>query len=169
MSEKGRRYMRAMGAIAALTQVGATDLTIGTRERLLAAQNRERDLIGVPPLAWNAALAVDAARWAEHLAATGRLEHSHDDGAGENIWAGTPDRFALEAMVDGWAREKRDFVPGTFPANSRTGKFADIGHYTQLVWRRTREVGCAVAHGATQDVLVCRYAEPGNVVGERPF
>ena len=32
-----------------------------------------------------------------------------------------------------------------------------------------RKVGCAVAAGAEEDVLVCRYAQPGNWRGERPF
>ncbi|MGJ3627423.1 CAP domain-containing protein [Sphingomonas sp. MMS24-JH45] len=74
-----------------------------------------------------------------------------------------------EAMVDAWAREKRYYKPGVFPDNSTTGHVADVGHYTQLMWRATRRVGCAVARGVREDVLVCRYAEAGNYRGETAF
>jgi hypothetical protein len=46
---------------------------------------------------------------------------------------------------------------------------ADVGHYTQLVWRATTQVGCASASSEREDILVCRYAEAGNYRGERPF
>jgi hypothetical protein len=72
-------------------------------------------------------------------------------------------------MVEGWIEEKRHFRPGRFPDNSRTGDFADVGHYTQLMWRATDRVGCALAAGAEEEVLVCRYRTAGNVVGEVPF
>lgn len=82
---------------------------------------------------------------------------------------GTAGRFAPEAMVGAWIEEKAYFTRGTFPRVSRTGQWADVGHYTQMVWRDTSEVGCAVARGRRADVLVCRYARPGNVVGRAPF
>ena len=72
-------------------------------------------------------------------------------------------------MVGRWIEEKRDFKPGIFPANSRTGRLEDVGHYTQLMWRSTERVGCAITQNADYDFLVCRYLEGGNVIGERPF
>jgi len=139
--------------------------------RMLAAHNRERAAIGVPALGWDAKLAADAAEWAAHLSARNRLAHAPDEGAatqeGENLWAGTANRFGLEAMVQLWIDEKRDFKPGIFPNNSRSGDIEAVGHYTQLVWRATTKVGCALAHGRQLDVLVCRYANPGNVAGDR--
>jgi uncharacterized protein YkwD len=140
--------------------------------RLLDAHNRERSAVGVPALHWNAKLEASARTWANHLAETGAFEHAPEDSKrpeGENLWAGSRGYYAPEAMVDAWIREKRHFKPGLFPANSATGRVEDVGHYTQLVWRDTREVGCAVARGKQEDVLVCRYAEAGNYVGERPF
>lgn len=137
---------------------------------ILAAHNRERTAIGVPPLRWNAALAGSAQRWADHLAATGSFEHAPEsptEAEGENLWAGTRGHYSIEARVDAWVREKRYFTPGTFPRNSTTGKVEDVGHYTQLIWRNTQQVGCAQASGAREDVLVCRYSSPGNYIGER--
>ena len=139
---------------------------------MLAAHNRERTAADIPPLRWNSDLAVSAKAWADHLAATGAFEHAPEkasDPEGENIWAGSKGYFAAEGMVDGWIREKRNFRPGVFPHNSITGNVADVGHYTQLMWRDTGQIGCAVATGQVEDVMVCRYSQAGNYLGETPF
>jgi uncharacterized protein YkwD len=152
--------------------VGATDLTSNFADRVLARHNRERVAMGIAPLQWDQQLAGAAQDWANHLAATGRFEHAPEranDPEGENLWAGTKGAFTLERMVDAWIREKRYFTPGLFPNNSATGSVEDIGHYTQLMWRDTGEVGCALARGQVEDVLVCRYSDAGNYIGERPF
>lgn len=161
-------------ALLAATPVltGATDLTGNLEARVLASHNRERDATGVPPLRWDPALAASAQLWADHLAATAAFEHAPEARAepeGENLWAGTKGHYSAEAMVDGWIREKRHFRPGRFPDNSVTGRVADVGHYTQLVWRRTHHVGCAKAASGAEDILVCRYSEAGNYIGETPF
>lgn len=141
--------------------------------RILAAHNRERASLGVPPLRWNADLAAGAKQWSDHLARTGRFAHSPDlpgaEPLGENIWGGTPNAFSPEAMVTLWIAEKRHFRSGVFPGSSRTGNVADVSHYTQLVWRSTRQVGCALSRGAAEEVLVCRYSSPGNVMGQNVY
>jgi hypothetical protein len=141
-------------------------------QRILVAHNGERLELGLSPLNWNDALARSAQQWADHLAATGRFEHApenRDAPQGENLWEGSKGYFAPEAMVDAWIREKRFFRPGVFPNNSSTGRVEDVGHYTQVVWRATSEVGCAEASSGSEDILVCRYAEAGNYIGDRPF
>ena len=42
---------------------------------VLAAHNRERAAVGVPPLVWSDQLAADAKPYAEHLLTTAELEH----------------------------------------------------------------------------------------------
>mgnify|MGYP002133458850 CR=1 FL=1 len=88
---------------------------------------------------------------------------------GENLWAGTRGYYSPEAMTAAWVREKRYFKAGVFPDNSTTGRVEDVGHYTQLAWRDTGEVGCAMATSPREDILVCRYSDAGNYRGERPF
>lgn len=163
-------------ALAALTPLllGALSLHADLDTRLLNAHNRERVALGIPALVWNDRLAGDATLWAKHLVRVGHLTHYPDNPAdpdpqGENLWAGTRGHYSPEAMVGLWIAEKRNFKPGVFPANTRTGDLEDVGHYTQLMWRSTQQVGCAVARGKADDFLVCRYAEGGNVIGERPF
>lgn len=138
--------------------------------RLLAIHNRERTAAGVPLLQWDPALAAAAAVYARELAALGRLEHSPRQtrpGQGENLWMGTHNAYTLKAMANAWAGEKRIFRAGTFPDVSRSGNWSDVAHYTQMIWRGTTRVGCAIGQGRAWDVLVCRYAPAGNVMGQR--
>jgi Cysteine-rich secretory protein family len=152
--------------------MGGTDARADLNARLLAAHNSERSAAGVPPLAWNDELAGEARVWARQLAATGRFEHSPDEAGkepqGENLWAGTPRSFSPESMIALWVAEKKDYRPGVFPNNSRSGDVENVGHYTQLIWRNSGQVGCATAVGRSEEYLVCRYSHAGNVYGERP-
>ncbi len=147
--------------------------TTNLEQRLLASHNHERSIQGIVPLVWDARLAQHAKAWADELAADGKFHHSPTGRdypfEGENIWGGTPDRFTPEAMVGLWIREKAHFVAGTFPRNSITGSVEDVSHYTQVMWQRTKAVGCALSRGAEEEILVCRYSEPGNIRGHRPF
>lgn len=141
-------------------------------QRILMAHNQERERLGLEPLNWNNELAQAAQQWADHLANTGRFEHAPENPVapeGENLWAGTKAHYAPEAMVGAWIQEKRFFRFGVFPDNSVTGRVEDVGHYTQVVWRKTREVGCAEASGQQEDILVCRYNDAGNYIGELPY
>ena len=52
------------------------------------------------------------------------------------------------------------------PGISRTGRWQDAGHYSQMIWRNTTRIGCAMAGGG---FLVCRYAPPGNFTGQKAF
>ncbi len=140
---------------------------------MLAGHNRARGDVGVAPIAWSEPLAASARGYAETMARIGRFEHAVQsigmDRQGENLWTGTRGAYRYDEMIGHWVAEKRDFVNGPTPQFSRTGRWQDVGHYTQMVWRGTTQVGCALASNATDDYLVCRYAPPGNVVGQRAF
>jgi len=45
------------------------------------------------------------------------------------------------------------------------------GHYTQVVWRSTTTVGCAMAvcKDSQEQIWVCQYQKPGNWVGQKPY
>ena len=136
---------------------------------LLDAHNAERDEIGAPRLQWSQRLAKDAQLWAARLAREGRMRHASQDerrGAGENLWTGSAGDYSATFMVRAFAEEKRHFRDGRFPDISRTGNWRDVGHYTQVVWSGTKEVGCAVARNNRDDFLVCRYWPAGNIYGQ---
>lgn len=136
--------------------------------RLLAAHNRERAAVGVPPLRWDPALAAAAAAYGPALAATGRMVHSNRasrPGQSENLWMGTSGAYSPEQMVGSWASERKWFRPGIFPNVSTTGNWVDVSHYTQMIWRTTTSVGCAVHRSRGMDYLICRYSPRGNQDG----
>lgn len=140
---------------------------------MLERHAREREAVGVPPLAWDETLAAHARAYAEEMARTRRFAHAQQPQGpgreGENLWTGTRGAYSYAEMIGHWAAERRDFVNGVTPAFSRTGKWEDVAHYTQMVWRGSTRVGCALASNARDDYLVCRYAPAGNVVGQRAF
>jgi hypothetical protein len=137
-------------------------------QRLLDTHNAERERVGVPALQWDAKLAGEAQAWAREMARRQKMTHADPAarrGAGENLWMGTKGYYTAEEMIDTFVEEKRFFRRGTFPDVSTTGQWRDVGHYTQLIWRGTEKVGCAVAAGGGQDWLVCRYWPAGNTMG----
>lgn len=138
-------------------------------QTLLDLHNRARSSVGVPPLDWDSQLASQAASYGPELARTGRLAHSSRKGretSRENLLQALPGTSA-EKMIAVWTTERQHFVPGIFPDVSRTGNWADVGHYTQIVWPTTTRVGCAIHRGSGQfDWLICRYAPPGNQDGK---
>ena len=138
--------------------------------RILGAHNAERARMRMQPLVWDNALGTGAAVYAQQMALSGMFQHSNRQarrGVGENLWMGSHGAFSVEAMVGGWSSEKRYFMPGVFPNNSRTGNWEDVGHYTQMIWPTTTRVGCAIASTPRIDYLVCRYATAGNMDGRR--
>jgi len=159
----------ALGGLLGAAPAAAASVIAGEfPARIIAVHNAERARVGMPPVVWDPALGNAAAAYAQQLAFTGMFQHSDRSarrGTGENLWMGTHGAFSVEAMVGGWSSEKRYFVPGVFPNNSRTGNWEDVGHYTQMIWPTTGRVGCALASTPHTDYLVCRYATAGNVDG----
>jgi len=134
---------------------------------ILQQHNTYRTALELPPLVWSPELAKDALAWAEHLADIDKGQHDRSivGKEGENLWWGTAGGFSYTDMVGVWGNEKEAFHYGVFPD---CGK-GMIGHYTQIVWKNTKTVGCALASNGKTDFLVCRYGPPGNVYGEKPW
>ncbi len=132
---------------------------------ILGAHNAVRARAGVPPLTWSKRLESAARQWAESLLAKGTFRHRPQSNFGENLFEIRGARADATRVVRSWAAEADDFNLAT---NSCRGD-AVCGHYTQLVWRDTRQLGCAVARGGRREVWVCNYSPPGNVIGERPY
>ena len=151
-------------AATSATAATAAVSTQADQMEILEVHNAERAAVGVAPLQWSTSLQDSAQQWAEHLAATGSLEHS---GPGENLWMGTTGAYSDSEKAGSWAAEKEYFLPGqAFPDVSSTGDWQDVGHYTQMIWYNTTTVGCGQASDGENDYLVCHYDPAGNVEGE---
>lgn len=173
-SSRNRLISAALLAFAIPFASGATGRINHLEDRVLASHNRERAKLEIPPLEWDDQLAQDAQTWGRQIARIGYLKHYPDNPAdldpqGENLWAGTRGYYSAESMVGLWTAEQKNFKPGIFPDNTTTGELEDVGHYTQLMWRSSHKVGCALIRGRADEFLVCRYSEGGNVIGEAPF
>jgi hypothetical protein len=148
---------------------GAQSFAAEFPARIVAAHNAARASVGAQPLVWDNDLGSAAAAYAQWMAMTGNFQHSDRSarhGVGENLWMGTRGAFSIEAMVGNWTSERRWFVPGVFPNVSADGNWADVAHYTQVIWPGTQRVGCALASTANTDYLVCRYGAAGNMDGK---
>jgi len=132
---------------------------------MLALHNRLRAEVGVPPLIWSDRLAARAQDWADTLIARNEFSHRPSSPFGENLFEITGAQSSPAEVISGWAAEARDY---NYSENRCRGV---CGHYTQIVWRDTREVGCAVgpSRRENREVWVCNYDPPGNYVGERPW
>lgn len=121
------------------------------------------------PLSWDFELERYARWWAGQRWGDCRLQHSFpEDGfkLGENVYWGSGDAWTPGDAVAAWAGEEKYY---DYTTNScEEGRVC--GHYTQIVWRRSRRVGCARVVCKDGDVfMTCNYDPPGNYVGERPY
>lgn len=130
---------------------------------MLDAHNRVRTRVGVPKLVWSRRLAAYASDWAARLLAGRQFAHRPDSEYGENLFAISGGRLSPSKVVSEWASESRDY---DLRLNYCNGV---CGHYTQIVWDGTRQVGCGVAKGGGREIWVCNYDPPGNWNGRRPY
>jgi uncharacterized protein YkwD len=130
---------------------------------IVDAHNAVRARVGDPPLVWSAQLAAVAQEWANRLIATATFAHRPDSRYGENLYSISGGAASPGQVVAAWADEGRGYDPNR---NTCAGV---CGHYTQIVWRATRSVGCGVATDPEREVWVCDYDPPGNVVGYRAY
>lgn len=146
-------------------------MTVKEVRLLLDAHNAARKEVGVPALNWSESLARYAQEWADHLASTiYRIEHRPNSGKwkqehGENLFMGTAGHYGVGDAVASWYTEKSAYHGGAIEMS----RFYAYGHYTQLVWKNTRNFGCAKAESNGNIIIVCNYDPPGNMVGYMPY
>jgi pathogenesis-related protein 1 len=132
-------------------------------KEMISAHNFYRGRVGTPRLAWSNDLAARAHDWATRLIENGMYAPRRDGLFGENLFeisGGSANPFRV---VSAWVSESANYNHVT---NSCTAR---CGHYTQVVWRSTKLVGCAVARNTAREVWVCDYAPHGNTIGEWPY
>uniref|UniRef100_A0A7M4FRK3 Serotriflin-like n=1 Tax=Crocodylus porosus TaxID=8502 RepID=A0A7M4FRK3_CROPO len=114
---------------------------------------------------WCTAAQATAKKWADACTL------SHSPGSkrttttvcGENLYMSTAPT-AWSDVIQAWYNENKDFKYGSGP--TRPG--AMIGHYTQMLWYKSYQIGCAVAFCPQKKYkyyYVCHYCPAGNIVG----
>lgn len=138
----------------------AQGATAAEVQQWLAAHNQYRVLHQAPPVSWSADIAASAQAYAD------TCPSGHSASAyGENIAWATNDRSAA-AVVKMWYDEEPEYdynSPGFTPGT---------GHFTQIVWKGTTQIGCGFATGCETSPMgfantwVCQYNPPGNYIGQ---
>lgn len=129
-------------------------------QEIFDAHNAVRAKHCAQPLTWSPKLAAVAQDWADSLNQQGcKFGHKPNNKFGENLAAGTVGALDGESVLRMWYDEVKHY---RFPDG---GFSMETGHFTQVVWRQTTQVGCAVTTCRTKnlDIWVCEYDPPGNV------
>ncbi|XP_069461106.1 cysteine-rich secretory protein 3-like [Ambystoma mexicanum] len=119
-------------------------------------------------MVWSKEAAANAVKWTKKCV----FAHSNfndriisTSGCGENIYSSShPSNWSTAIMS--WYNEVRIFT-----YNKLEGPWYTVGHYTQVVWATTYQIGCAAGRCEKGYYLVCQYCPPGNYAGqiERPY
>jgi len=127
-------------------------------------------------LRWNAKLASLGQQWADrcnfaHGQPSFNAQQVGYQQLGQNLYASSDPKHRAVDGVQSWFDEKPDYYYGSGQCNP--GKVC--GHYTQVVWAKTREVGCgwtfcnSIAGMRSAHFLVCNYGPAGNYNNQKPF
>ncbi|KAJ7597226.1 CAP domain-containing protein [Mycena floridula] len=124
----------------------------------LKGHNDARAQYGAKALTWSDDLASKAQSWADNCV------FKHSGGSlgpfGENLAAGTGSNYGIAEGIQSWVNEAKNYNPDAPVAS----------HFTQVVWKDTTQVGCAVqscdgifeASFGKAKFFVCEYNPPGN-------
>lgn len=128
---------------------------------MLALHNNYRAQHGAPAVTWNQDLANAALVNAQQY----HWAHTVNNPYGENIATGTytdPDYYGFL-----WYDEQKLYDYGNPGYSDATG------HFTQLVWASTTQIGCAMVNAQNDRQfpysMTCEYAPPGNIVNDGYF
>lgn len=148
-----------------------SNLSLQEVQELLRHHNKVRGDVGVGPVTWSKKLAIYAQEWANQLASTNcKLKHRPDAGKwkleyGENLFMGTIGYYDVANAVKAWESEKQYYRGQTLnPSN-----WHDSGHYTQMVWKNSKRIGCGKVECNDKIIVVCNYDPPGNILGQKPY
>lgn len=116
-------------------------------------------------LVWSNDLAQSSQSYANVLASSPCDQYDHDPNNpyGENLavmWESNDpsgENSRIKRVMDAWTYDEEI-------KNTALPYQEGSGHWTQVIWRATKYVGCATAFRSSESchVLVCRYVTPGN-------
>ena len=153
----------AFATIALLVTPCAAQSSV--QDDVVNLHNEARADVGVKPVSWNESLATYAESYAATRQDDCKLKLSGGP-YGENLFWGSGAGWAPAQAVGAWLSERPRY---DYWSNSCYGGMC--GHYTQIMWRSTRRVGCAMVtcYNGRGTFITCNYDPPGNYVGVRPY
>jgi pathogenesis-related protein 1 len=181
---------RSIPILAAVLFAAPAAAQVAQVETLNAHNTERRNYPGVAPLQWSPELEQYAQAWANEIAARNSLEHRPNrldnpvapgEYVGENIYVTYGGEGTGPQAVQNWISEKawydydRDQGLGSSTppgAGCSAPPNQSCGHFTQVIWKDTRLVGCgrAASPAPSNSVyVVCNYYPSGNWRGQKPY
>ncbi|NEQ68309.1 MAG: secretion protein [Symploca sp. SIO2D2] len=166
-----------LGIVSANSAIGQSGINQSAlQSAALSKHNSYRGTHNSPNMTLSSSLNSSAQNWANHLASNGVFEHSKTNNVGENLFvsytsASSVDSAALaDQAVTSWYNEVSDYD------YANPGFSGKTGHFTQVVWKNSTELGCAAAQGVktlggnqyNAYYVVCQYSPAGNFQGQFP-
>lgn len=133
----------------------------------LQAINKYRKNHKVAALKYNIELDSIAQKWADRLASTNSLSHSSSTYKGERLgencfknWSSKNASISGNEVADSWYSEIKDY-------NFNTNSGSNTGHFTQLIWKESKEIGIglSVSRDGKSCVVVANFYPAGNFKG----
>ena len=141
---------------------------------LLDAHNNHRQNHTVDDLVWSQDLA-DIAKQIGQSCVYAHDTKTGGGGYGQNIGAGAPDNETPKMITNAMYNDEIGYYPG-YNGEPSMNAFEKWGHFSQIVWKSTKEVGCATVYcpgglantgsNVSPYFTVCNYRPVGNVAGQ---
>lgn len=131
----------------------------------LEAHNKYREIHHSPPLILNKELCNIASNYAQKLLQNnnGTIVYSFGkykgNDMGENIFMCQGTEATGEMATNDWYNEVKSY-------NYKKDYQKSSGHFTQIVWKDTKEVGFGMANRGNTYYVVANYYPPGNFLGQ---
>jgi uncharacterized protein YkwD len=138
----------------------AADQQISYQQQVLSEHNQYRLRHHAEKLTWDNTMADYALRYASKC----EFRHSATP-YGENLAAGYS---SISSAVSAWYDEGEKYSYYNPGFSYRTG------HFTQLIWKSSKKIGCAYVscngrNGTPGKYLVCEYSPAGNIINPGRF
>lgn len=167
--------MESVNTKSAIAQTGI-DLT-ALRNAALSKHNSYRGVHNSPNMTISSSVNNTAQAWAEYLASNGVFQHSSPsqrNGAGENLYVSYTTASSVNAANLANTGVKKWYDEVAAYNYNNPGFSSSTGHFTQVVWKNSTQLGCGAAKGVktlggttyNAFYLVCQYSPAGNVQGQ---
>ena len=135
------------------------------KKDILSTHNYHRSRHQADDLKWNKEIQVIAQAYSEKIAPGHSLVHSSNkykgESLGENLYM-SYGGISGEQASNSWYNEIDNY---DFSSHSSSNGKA-TGHFTQLVWKDSKEIGCGAACDGTYCICCCNYYPAGNFIGK---
>lgn len=161
------------GAISSDSVLGQTSIDLAAlRNAAVSQHNTYRAIHKSPNITLSDSLNSTAQAWAEEMVRIGKFEHSNNRGeVGENLYVYSTTAPSTDSTTLGNEAVTEWYKEINYYQYDSPGFSTATGHFTQVVWKGSTQLGCGAAQG-TETIeginrnvfyVVCHYSPGGNV------